>query len=77
MCFSVMMLDAVHGDVDDTNIVTKQNRSTSRWPMKLVEELMNPTSLGNGTSHIMVLSLGIGTGDRVLPLRRATRLSPR
>jgi hypothetical protein len=38
--------------------------------MKLVEELANATSLGNGVSNSMVLSLSTETRDRVLPLRR-------
>jgi hypothetical protein len=38
--------------------------------MKLVEELTNPSSLGNGVGHSTVLSLSAGTRDRVLPLRR-------
>jgi hypothetical protein len=38
--------------------------------MKLVEELANPSSLGNGVSHSTVLSLSTGTRDHVLPLRR-------
>jgi hypothetical protein len=38
--------------------------------MKLVEELANPSSLGNDVSHSTVLSLGAGARYRVLPLRR-------
>jgi hypothetical protein len=36
--------------------------------MKLVEELANPSSLGNSVGHSMVLSLSAGMRDRVLPL---------
>jgi hypothetical protein len=36
--------------------------------MKLMEELANPTSLGNGVSHSTVLGLSAGKRDPVLPL---------
>jgi hypothetical protein len=37
--------------------------------MKLVEELVNPSSLGNGVTHSTVLGLDVGARDCVLPLR--------
>jgi hypothetical protein len=36
--------------------------------MKLVEELANPSSLGNGVSHNTILSLGARARDGVLSL---------
>jgi hypothetical protein len=39
--------------------------------MKLVEELTDPTSLGDGVSHNMVASLSVGTREHVLLLRRS------
>jgi hypothetical protein len=38
--------------------------------MKLMEDLTNPSSLGNGVGQNTVLSLSAGMRDRVLPLRR-------
>jgi hypothetical protein len=63
-----VVLDGVHRHVDGTNIVTENNRSWRRWSMKLVEELANPSSLGNGVGHSTVLSLSAGTRDCMLPL---------
>jgi hypothetical protein len=39
-----------------------------RWSMNLMEEMANPSSLGNDVSHNTILSLGAGARDRVLPL---------
>jgi hypothetical protein len=64
----VLVLDGVCRHVDGANIIAEHNRSWRRWSMKLVEELANQSSLGNGVSHITVLSLSAGTRDRVLPL---------
>jgi hypothetical protein len=55
--------------LDGADIIAEHNRSWRRWSMKLVEELANPSSLGNGVSDITVLSLSAGARDRVLPLR--------
>jgi hypothetical protein len=52
-----LVLDGVHRHVDGANIVSEHNRSWRRWSMKLVEELANPSSLGNGVCHRTVLSL--------------------
>jgi hypothetical protein len=68
--FGALMLDGVHGHVDITNIIIEHNHNRRRWSMKLVEELTNLASLGDGVSHITVLSLSAGTRDRVLLLRR-------
>jgi hypothetical protein len=57
-------------DIDSANIVAEYNRSRRGWSMKLVEELVNPTSLGNDVSHNTILSLSAGTRDHVLPLCR-------
>jgi hypothetical protein len=46
--FGALMLDGVREHVDGTNIVTEHNCSRRRWSMKLMEELANPASLGNG-----------------------------
>jgi hypothetical protein len=46
--FGALMLDGVRGHVDGANIIAEHNRSRRRWSMKLMEELANPTSLGNG-----------------------------
>jgi hypothetical protein len=63
-----LVLDGVHWHVDGANIVAEHNRSWRRWSMKLLEELANPTSLGNGVSYNTVLSLNAGMRDRVFPL---------
>jgi hypothetical protein len=60
-----LMLDGVRGHVGGANTVTEHNRSRRRWSMKLVEELANPTSLGNGISHSTALSLSARTRDCV------------
>jgi hypothetical protein len=65
-----LVLDGVRRHVDGANVVAEHNRSWRRWSMKLVEELANPSSLGNGIGHSTVLSLSAGMRDRVLPLRR-------
>jgi hypothetical protein len=68
--FGMLMLDGVRRHVDGANIVTEHNRGGRRWSMKLVEELADPTSLGDGVSHSAVLSLGARARYRVLLLRR-------
>jgi hypothetical protein len=65
-----LVLDGVRWHVDGANIVAEHNCSWRRWSMKLMEELPNPSSLGNGIGHSTVLSLSTGMRDRVLPLRR-------
>jgi hypothetical protein len=65
-----LVLDGVRRHVDGANIVAEHNRSWRRWSMKLVEELANLSSLGNGVGHSTVLSLSAGTRDRMLPLQR-------
>jgi hypothetical protein len=64
--FGALMLYDIHGHVDGANIVTKQNRSRRRWSMKLLKELMNPTSLRNNVCHRTIHSLSARTRDRVL-----------
>jgi hypothetical protein len=68
--FGVLILDGVCGHVEGANIVAEHNCSRRRWLIKLVAELTNPTSIGNGVSHNTVLSLSAGMRDRVLPLQR-------
>ena len=68
--FGALMLNGVRRHVDGADIVAEHDRSRRSGSMKLVEELTDPTSLGDGVSHSTVLSLGAGTRDRVLPLRR-------
>jgi hypothetical protein len=63
-----LVLDGVHWHVDGANIVAEHNHSWRRWSMKLLEELANPTSLGNGVSYNTVLSLNAGMRDPVFPL---------
>jgi hypothetical protein len=68
--FGTLMLDGVRRHVDGANIVTEHNRGGRRWSMKLVKELVGPTSLGDGVSHNAVLSLGARARYHVLTLRR-------
>ena len=68
--FGVLMLNGVRRHVDDADIVAEHDRSRRSKSMKLVEELTDPTSLGDGVSHITVFSFGARMRDHVLPLRR-------
>ena len=68
--FSALMLDGVRGHVDGADIVAEHDRSRRSRSMKLLEELADPTSLGDCVSHSTVFSLGSRTRDRVLVLRR-------
>ena len=68
--FGALVLNRVRRHVDGADIVVEHDRSGRSRSMKLLEELAEPTSLGDCVSHSTVFSLGAGARDRVLALRR-------
>ena len=68
--FGALMLNGVRRHVDGADIVAEHDRSRRSRSTKLLEELADPTSLGDCIGHSTVLSLGAGTRDRVLALGR-------
>ena len=63
-----LMLNRVCRHVDSANIVTKHDGGPRERSMKLLQELSEPSRLGNGVGDGTVLRFSAGAGDGMLAL---------
>jgi hypothetical protein len=64
------MMNMIGCHIDNTNIVTINERSLGEGNMKLVQKLSHPTTFCHSIGNNPVLSLSTRTSHRSLPLRR-------
>jgi hypothetical protein len=65
-----LVLDRILGHVHGAHIVAVDNRGTGGRMMQLLQELADPTRLGNTVSNSTVFSFSTGARNRGLPSRR-------